>query len=347
MSWRIVGSGWRCLGLMTLTLTMLGSQPLSAQTKVTILHQLVGPKQAALWVAQEQGIFAKHGVDVQVVRFDPQRPPRSQMTGAVFGGIGIPVAIGWTAEGTSLKVVVAFDNASPTTMHLLSRPGIKTTADLHRIRFGINRVGTGSWISALQALDHFGLSPNRDGITLVESRDGGLGVARALENGDVDAAVVDPSQSAALRAKGFSLMLDMAATNVPGIQDGIAVESGYLREHPDVVENVVAGMIEGIAFSLSPQNKAIVLKALMARLNISSPEAAEIAYQEFLTRVIGKPSVSVAAAQSYQRVLAFNDPRVLDVKIEGIIDDRFVRALEENGTIDRLYRAYGVMSAAK
>jgi hypothetical protein len=58
--------------------------------------------------------------------------------------------------------------------------------------------------------------------------------------------------------------------------------------------------------------------------------------------VRGKPSVSVAAAQSYQRVLAFNDPRVLNVKIEDILEDRFVRALEENGTIDRLYNAYGV-----
>jgi hypothetical protein len=80
----------------------------------------------------------------------------------------------------------------------------------------------------------------------------------------------------------------------------------------------------------------------MTRLNIASPEAAELAYEEFLTRVRGKPNVSVAAAQSYQSVLAFNDPRVLNVKIEDILEDRFVRALEENGTIDRLYNAYGV-----
>lgn len=323
-------------------LALFGSQPALAQTKVSILHAVIGPKQAALWVAQEQGIFAKHGVDVEVARFDPHQPTRNQMTGAAFGGIGIPVALGWAAEGTKLKVVVAFNNASVTTMHLLSRPGIKTAADLRGIRFGINRIGTGSRISAMQALDHFGFEPKRDGITLVEGKDGGLGVARALENGDVDAAAVDPSQSAQLRAKGFLLLLDMAATDLPGIQDGIAVADIYLREHPDVVEKVVAGMVEGIAFSLSPPNKAIVIKTLMARLNISSPEAAEVAYQEFLTRVSGKPNVSVAAAQSYRRALAFNDPRVLDVKIEDILDDRFVRSLEESGTIDRLYTGYGM-----
>jgi hypothetical protein len=80
----------------------------------------------------------------------------------------------------------------------------------------------------------------------------------------------------------------------------------------------------------------------MTRLNIASPEAAELADEEFLPRVRGRPSVSVAAARSYQSVLAFNDPRVLNVKIEDILEDRFVRTLEENGTIDRLYNAYGV-----
>jgi ABC-type nitrate/sulfonate/bicarbonate transport system substrate-binding protein len=321
---------------------MFGGQPGMAQTKVSILHAVIGPKQAALWVGQEQGIFAKHGVDVQVLRFNPQRPARDQLVGDVFGAVGIPVAIGWAAEGTELKVVVAFNNASATTMHLLSRPGVKTPAELRGTRFGINRVGTGSWISAMQALDHFGLKPIRDGITLVEGKDGGLGVARALENGEVDAAAVDPAQSTLLRAKGFLLLLDMSATDLPGIQDGVAVAGSYLREHPDVVEKVVIGMAEAIAYSLSPQNKAIVTKTIMARLNISSPEAAEVAYQEFLKRVSANPRVSVTAAQSYQRVLAFNDPRVLNVRIEDILEDRFVQGLEQSGAVARFSNAYGV-----
>jgi NitT/TauT family transport system substrate-binding protein len=338
----IAGPGWRLLGSIALVLTLFNSHSGSAQTKVTILHVLVGPKQAALWVAQEQGIFAKQGVDVQVLYFDPKRASRDQIMGDVFGAIGIPPALVLAAGGMDLKVVAAVNNASPTTQHLVTKPEIKTAADLRGKRYGINRIGTGSYITAMQALAYLGLDPNRDGITLVESKTGPLGVVRALESGEIDAAGVDPLQSAQLRAKGFFLLFDTSATDLPGVQDGIAVAGPYLRERPDVVEKVVAGMVEGIAFSLSPQNKAIVVKTLMTRLNIASPEAAELAYEEFLTRVRGKPSVSVAAAQSYQSVLAFNDPRVLNVKIEDILEDRFVRALEENGTIDRLYNAYGV-----
>jgi NitT/TauT family transport system substrate-binding protein len=334
--------GWNPAAVAALVLVLFSSQPGLAQTKVSILHTVIGPKQAALWVAQEQGLFAKHGVDVLLLRFDPQRPGRGQMTNDVLGAIGVPVAIGWAAEGSDLKVVAAFNNASSSTIHLVTKPEIKTAADLRGKRLGVNRVGTGSWIGALQALDHFGLDPKRDQIALVEAKEGALRQVQMLEDGDIDATVVDPSQSIQLQAKGFSLLLDMSTTKIPGIQDALAVTGPYLSEHPDVVEKVVAGLVEGIAFSLSPRNKEAVLKTLMARLNISSPEAAEVAYQEFLARAAGKPDVSVAAAQNYQRVLAFNDPRVLSVKIGDLVEQRFVRKLDENGTIDHFYNTYGV-----
>jgi ABC-type nitrate/sulfonate/bicarbonate transport system substrate-binding protein len=167
-------------------------------------------------------------------------------------------------------------------------------------------------------------------------------MVQALEAAEIDATVLDRAQSAQLRAKGFSLLLDMSGTNVPSIQDGLAVATPYLREHPDVVERVVAGLAEGIVFSLSPRNKDTVLKTLMARLNISSPAAAEIAYQGALASLNRRPYVSVAAGETYQRVLARNDPRVLNVKIEDLVDNSFVRKLDESGALDRLYFSYGV-----
>jgi len=43
-----------------------------------------------------------------------------------------------------------------------------------------------------------------------------------------------------------------------------------------------------------------------------------------------------------QRIMANHDARVLKVKIEDLIEDQFVRKLDESGAIDRLYAAYGV-----
>src|SRR5437879_2194906 len=120
--------------------------------------------------------------------------------------------------------------------------------------------------------------------------------------------MLDPAQGTQLRAKGFSLLLDMSAVDSSAVQQALVVNGAYLRENPDVVEKVVAGLVEGIAFSLSPANKDTVLKTLMAHLNITVPAAVESGYRAFLAHVNRKPYGSVAAMQNVQRVIALNDP---------------------------------------
>ena len=46
--------------------------------------------------------------------------------------------------------------------------------------------------------------------------------------------------------------------------------------------------------------------------------------------------------QNLQRVIGLADPRVLNIRIKDLSDDRFVRKLDTSGVIDRLYERYGV-----
>lgn len=61
-----------------------------------------------------------------------------------------------------------------------------------------------------------------------------------------------------------------------------------------------------------------------------------------MSRVNRKPYASVAAIQNMQRVMALNDPKMLNVKVEDLFEDRFVRKLDQSGVIDQLYSTYGV-----
>lgn len=61
-----------------------------------------------------------------------------------------------------------------------------------------------------------------------------------------------------------------------------------------------------------------------------------------MSRVNRKPYASVAAIQNMQRVMALNDPKMLNVKVEDLFEDRFVRKLDRSGVIDQLYSTYGV-----
>jgi len=328
---------WHLAVFLALLWLLSDTRVASAQPRVSIVNLIVSSSHLPLWIAHEQGLFARQGIDAEILIVESA----SRRIGEIpFGVIGIPAAISAAAEGRDLKVLVTLD-APRVTGHLVARHDIKAPDALRGKRVGVNRIGTGAWIHSMLALDHLGLDAKRDGISFVE-----IGsvpqLVQAFEAGGIDAAVVDPGQSAQLRDKGFSLLLDMYPANILGVQSALVVAGAYLREHPDVVEKVVAGLVEGIGFSLAPRNGEAVRKTLMARMKISVPAAAESGYRNFLSRVNRKPYASVAAMQNMQRVMALNDPKVLNVKIEDLADDRFVRKLDESGAIDRLYASYGV-----
>jgi ABC-type nitrate/sulfonate/bicarbonate transport system substrate-binding protein len=316
----------------------------AVRTKISILYPVIGAKQVSLWIAYDQGLFAKQELEVAMIesRLNRGLPGRDDIRGNLFAAIGIPPTISQVAHGADLKVVAAYNNATGTTLQLVGNNKLKKSDDLRGHRFGVNRVGTGPWIAAMLVLQHLGLDPGRDHISVVETTGGALGQMRALENGEIDATVLDPSLSAQLVAKGFNLIMDLSSIDMPSIQDGMMVESSYLRANPDIVEKVVVGLAEGIVFSQSPRNKEIVVKTLMKWLNISDPRVAELAYQESLTRANRDLEASPSAAKSYQDVLALVDPQVLKVDIQDLFEHRFARKMKENGELDRLYANYGV-----
>ena len=68
---------------------------------------------------------------------------------------------------------------------------------------------------------------------------------------------------------------------------------------------------------------------------------AEVGY-ETLRGLNRKPYPSVEKLKNLQRVMALHDPQVLKLNVEGLVQDRFIRSLDESGAIDRLYSSYGI-----
>ena len=336
--WETIRSGLRALALCALLCLLSVPLVVSAQRTVSIANLIVSSAHLPLWIAGDNGLFAEHGIvaEIRIVNdaihaITPDTP---------FGVIGVPAAISAMAEGRDLKVVATLDSAR-VTGQLVAGRDIKTPGDLRGKRIGVNRVGTGSWIHSILALNHLGLDPTRDEISFVEI----LSVpqrVQGLEAGVIDATVVDPGQSVQLRTKGFNLLLDMYPADIQGVQSALVVDGEYSRQNPHVVERVVATLIEGMAYSLAAQNADTAQKTLAARMKISAPAAAASAYRDFVWRANRKPYPSVTAMQNMQRVMALNDPKVLDVKIENLIDDTVVRQLDASGHIDRVYVRHGV-----
>lgn len=332
-------SMWCLVALVALLGLVPGGQVASAQTKIAIASP--GPftitVSIPLAIAREQGLFAKYGLEARVnVGLPPLVGKESEL-----GVVGSPAALLQIArQGTDLRILGAYSTGR-IRAHLVTRAEIKKPEDLRGKRLGVGGIiGAGAWINAILALQHFGLDPKRDDITIVSGR-GTFRNANALEDGTIDAAVLNPAQSEQMKPKGFVVLLDMDLNNVYGAQTVLATTGAYLQEHPDVVEKVMTALVEAMAFSLAPMNKPTVLKTIMKELKLTDPAAAERGYQD-LRDLNRKPYPTAERLRVIQKVMALHAPKVLSVKVEDVIEDRFVRKLDENGTIDRLYNTYGV-----
>jgi ABC-type nitrate/sulfonate/bicarbonate transport system substrate-binding protein len=191
---------------------------------------------------------------------------------------------------------------------------------------------------SMLALERLGLEPKRDNITFLPIGDP-VTMAHALETGRIDAVVLDPVLSRGLMNKGFSILLDLfeAKVSFPGL--GLGVTRAYLEQNDSTVERIVTALTESLAFIQVPANKPIVLKSMMKNLRMTDRVATENGYQDQVLTLNRKPYPSLEGLRNAQRLMALQNPKIATVKIEGLIDSRFVRMLDENGFIDRLYSA--------
>ena len=311
----------------------------TAPSKIVIAHAGMNARTVALWTAQEQKFFAKYGTDAQVIFI---RQALILVAGMSAGNVQI-AATGGTAAllaasgGMDLKVVACTNGR--VTYDLVAAPNIKSLKDLRGKRFGLQGYGGTLWMALMLGFEHLGVDPQELNFLVLGDQ---TVLAQALEAGRIDATGLDPIFSRRLKQKGFTILSELYQANLPFIGSGIVVNSSFAREQPEALENILKGVVESIAFVLSPKNKPIVLNTIKTRLKIADPALAEEGYQDVLKSLDKNPTPSLEGMRNIHRLLRTRNPNVDKVKPEQLIDDRIMRRLDESGFISRINSAYGI-----
>ena len=320
---------------------ILNSSGSANAAKMVLAHGALNARIAPLWIAHEQKFFAKYGVESTVILV---RQIQIMVSGLGTGEIDIALTSGSTllgasAGGLDAKMVAALNGR--VNYDLVAAPGIKTVKDLRGKRFGIQAFGGGLWMGAMLGLESLGLEPQRDNINVLQVGDQSV-IAQALEAGSIDAAALDGVFSRRLKQKGFTILAEFSNANIPTIGLGLIAKTSSIRERQDSLEGILKGLSESVAFILSQKAKPAVLKTIMQHLRINDPATAEEGYQDLVTGLDKKLLPSVEGLRNTQRLLKPRNPKLENIKVEELIDDRIVRRLEESGFISRLQATYGV-----
>jgi len=137
-------------------------------------------------------------------------------------------------------------------LSLMVRPEIATLAALAGRRFGVDDTASGFVLLARHILGDQGL--NEDAYTLVKAKGMNLR-ASALENGDIDAALLSPPFTLRLQDRGFR---ELARVHdfVPRYQAGCWVTTrAWATRHEVELTTFVRAYLESLAWTLDPKNR--------------------------------------------------------------------------------------------
>jgi NitT/TauT family transport system substrate-binding protein len=309
----------------------------SAPAKLVIAYAAMSPRVAPLWAAQDRGFFTKNGINAELVfvRGAPTLLPALSSGDMHFGLTGGTAVLGASVAGFDLKILAVLTNR--VTLDLVARPGIKNAQELRGKRFGTAAIGGTLWMSAILGLEHMGLDVNRDDIRFLAIGDAAV-LTQALEDGRVDAALVDMVFSRRLHDKGFSILAELGKYNIPIASLGVVARSSYIDQNAQTTENLLRALLEGIAFVHAPGNKSATLQLLQRRLRVS-PSEAEEGFKDMALGLDRKPYPSLEGLRNIQRLMKIRNPKVENTKVEELVDNRILRKLDESGFIDRLYNS--------
>lgn len=319
------------LCVVVLMLDLQGVHAAAPLTKVVMTTGSLSEREGALYIAQDQGLFRKYGLDVNLVQVRNGPVGMSALSSGeslLHWGSVSGANLGAIAEGADLVFAAGFINKLTGTF--VANPKIKTPAELKNKSLGVNSLSGGAWIFTMLTLDYWGLQPERDKIQLRALGDNSV-VSQALLAGNVDAAYLGYTFSKMVQSKGFRMLADLEKLPIPYQGSGIITRRSAIASSAATLENALRALLEAVAFIRNPENKSQVVKSLAKGLRLKRTEDAEEGYQTIVDIYEKKIYPSVDGVRNVIRLLGVNNEKVRRLKAEDLVDDSLVRKLEKEG----------------
>lgn len=300
--------------------------PTWAQTKTRINWTAVTGAQSGMFMAQQEGLFKKNGLDVELVHIpSSSRGIQTILAGEIaFSFMDGANEVQADIKGANIALVAGATNRQ--VFSLMARPEIKKIGDLRGKKIGITRIGSSTHTSALFALGTAGLKPSDYQILpLMEVPN----ILTALIAGQVDAGVVSPPTNSRARKAGLNELMNLAKEGPEYVSVGVGTSRSYINANEDIVRRVVRSYAEGVY--LFKTNKAMALKMIQNQLKVKGVDIQEDTYNQFRQYLEYPPYVSRKAMEAVIADVAEKEPAAKSAKPDDFIDMRFVAELEKEG----------------
>jgi NitT/TauT family transport system substrate-binding protein len=278
---------------------LLSAHPGSAQelrrihygTSVSISHLPV-------WVAKDAGFFEKKGLNVEPIQIrGGALITMGIMSGQLqFSGAGAESVVAARIEGGDVVLLACPSNLEP--IYLITRPEIKSVADLKGKSSAVTRLGSSTHFYLRNALRTVGLDSEKD-ITILQLG-AGPEIATALETGRIAVAALNIRYAIPFLQRNWPVLVDLSKTDLVYPSSCVTSSRAFVKAEPRVVEDFLSAYVAGI------------------RLIKKEPSFAERSLAKWTRE--NDPYVIAKSVETHGRI--FKDPPyVPDKGIENVIKD--------------------------
>lgn len=317
--------------------TTAGASLAAEPTKLLIAHGAISNNVAPLWIAKEQGIYKKYGLDVDLVFIIAGRAMQAMLAGQVLVGlVGGTHVTNANTGGGDFTMILGLENRLD--YIFVARPTIKSGEELKGKKVAIGTPAGSASLATYVALDHLGLVPRRDNIVLL-----GIGGVPermgALRSGSVEATSLSPEFGQVVVSEGYRVLVDLGQENVPFQSSGLVMPRSLIKTNPQLVENIARATVEGTAFIHKPANKEIVLRSLARNLRLDKGERVEKAYQGLVAALPRRPCPSMEGVAAMLKLMAQHglNAKASQIKPEEVADLSYCKKFEDSGFFKSLY----------
>src|SRR5262245_7527252 len=324
--------------VLTISFGLLAFHAALAQSrgeKLRVIYSAIGSSQSPLWIAQEGGIFKKHGLDVELLYVaGGSRAAQVVLAGeapvAMFNGASV---ISANLAGADLVNLASGMNVLP--FLLVVGSGVKQIEDLKGKKVAITRFASATDFALRFAAEKWTVKPDKDFAVL--QLGGQPEMIAALKSGAVQGAMLNAEFAIMARREGFRDLVDVASLGLTFPGSGLNTSRLFIRNRRDLVLRVLRAYVESIHFGIT--QKKIAVGVFAKYLNSRDIPFLEAVHEMYLGKYI--PKIPYPSVESMKRALddiAERDARAKSARAEQFIDASLMQELDKEGFMRQLWR---------
>jgi len=288
---------------------------------------------APLWVAHENGLFKKYGLNTTLKLLNTQVATQALIAGELDVISTGPNIVDLRLQGAPVKYIGA--TSQRYIFQLWGVKGLNSLADIKGKTIGVTTPKTATEIATREALKKTGVISDKD-VSFIYLQTIPA-ILTAVMSGKVSAGTLSAPNTLKARDAGLTLLLDIGQTNVPGMYLAWGTTDKIIKSYPNSLYAFLKGVAE--ATVLSKQNPPITKKAIGKYTDTDDAKIIDETYEQFSPYWDANLAVQIEPIQGHMLYLDEKEfPRLKDARPTDFIDNSFAENLKNSGFLQALGR---------